>query len=650
VEAWGKPEGTESTVNNEQRITVIYKTRAYAKIPGTVALNPASQLINLTTGTPAGFGLFARQSMDQYAITSQPAGLTVRALPTPSPAGFAGAVGKFTLDSKVVPATASIGEPITWTLTFEGTGNWPDLGGLPARSVSKDFRVVQPQAKRTNKENALFDAAITEDIILIPTRAGSYTLGPVKVVIFNPSIGAYETLTTPAVTVQVAGAPTGPNGQPATPPAVTANGTASIPALTAVGIERAAAPAAPIPRDPLPPSGSSFKPLAHSTLLGGLLAAALVPLGVWITLARRRAQQTDPGRPLREAHSRIEANLRSQISDLKSQISACALQHWQRDTAILWKLDTAVPTPKHFTDVTWSTLWAEADRTLYGAAELPADWPQRALQALVARPAPTFSSWQLFIPRNLLPLLLLAAVLLPAPTSLAADARDAYAKGDFATAESTWSAELKARPTDWVAHHNLALVLLQQNRASEAAGHSLAAFVQQPCNASVNWHLGYTWKTAGVTPAALAPFLANAPAAALARLASPTVWQAGLLAATWLTAVALGLAIYGAFNPSPKSWRRWLTRSLFAVSLLLAVAAGVSLKTYGPLTDAHAVVVVKATVLRSIPTDLDTPQKSTPMAVGVVASTDKAFLGWRRLVFSDGQTGWVRAETLVPLW
>ena len=56
------------------------------------------------------------------------------------------------------------------------------------------------------------------------------------------------------------------------------------------------------------------------------------------------------------------------------------------------------------------------------------------------------------------------------------------------------------------------------------------------------------------------------------------------------------------------------------------------------------------TTLRSIPTDLETSQKSSPLGVGVVASTDKTFLGWRRLVFPDGQTGWVRSETLVPLW
>ena len=112
----------------------------------------------------------------------------------------------------------------------------------------------------------------------------------------------------------------------------------------------------------------------------------------------------------------------------------------------------------------------------------------------------------------------------------------------------------------------------------------------------------------------------------------------------------MALALYAAYHPSPSAGRRWLQRGLLTFSLLLALAAGLSLKTYGPLADARAVVVITPTTLRSIPTDLETPQKSSALAVGVVAATNKAFLGWRRLVFTDGQTGWVRAETLVPLW
>ena len=651
IEAWSKPEGNETTVNNEQRIAIVYKTRAYAKTPGAVTLSPASQLINLTTGATSGFGLFARQSLEQFSVTSQPASLTVRALP-PAPAGFTGAVGQFTLDSKVVPATAGIGEPITWTLTLEGTGNWPDLASLPARSVSKDFRVVQPQAKRTNKENSLFDAAITEDIVLIPTQAGSYTLGPVNLSVFNPATGAYETLTTKPVTIQVAAPTSTGNGQASTsnPQRPTRPAEPENAERTKPLVERPAAPASPIPRDPLPPAGTSFAPLDESLLLFGLISAVLLPLAAWFRLALLRARQTDPARPLREAHARIEAALKSQITNLKSPAPSSQLLAWQRDTAILWQLTSAVPTPSDFTDPTWATLWAEAERALYGTTGLPADWTTRAQQALAAHPAPAFSAWQFALPRNLLPLLLLAAALSTTPSAFAADGRDAYAKADFSAAEAAWTTELKTSPTDWATHHNLALALLQQNRANEAAGHALAAFVQQPQNPSVNWHLGYAWKTAGVTPAALSPFLNQTPTATLAHLASPTCWQTALLASAWLTGLALALALYAAYHPSPSAGRRWLQRGLLTFSLLLALAAGLSLKTYGPLADARAVVVITPTTLRSIPTDLETPQKSSALAVGVVAATNKAFLGWRRLVFTDGQTGWVRAETLVPLW
>ena len=61
---------------------------------------------------------------------------------------------------------AAVGEPVTWTLELTGTGNWPDLGGLPARTVSQDFQVVQPKAKRVNAEGKLFDATLTEDVVL----------------------------------------------------------------------------------------------------------------------------------------------------------------------------------------------------------------------------------------------------------------------------------------------------------------------------------------------------------------------------------------------------------------------------------------------------------------------------------------------------
>jgi hypothetical protein len=84
--------------------------------------------------------------------------------------------------------------------------------------------------------------------------------------------------------------------------------------------------------------------------------------------------------------------------------------------------------------------------------------------------------------------------------------------------------------------------------------------------------------------------------------------------------------------------------------MLLAGAATFSLHAYGPLAEPGAVFVVRATTLRSIPTDADTTQKTSPLSAGSIALADKTFLGWTRLAFPGGQTGWVRTEDLISLY
>ena len=111
-------------------------------------LEAAQQVLNVQTGTST-FGLFVQPRMEPISVTSDQPTIEVRPLP-PAPPDFGGAVGRFKLTSKVVPREAAIGEPITWTLELTGTGNWPDIAGLPAREVSKDFQVIQPKAKRVN--------------------------------------------------------------------------------------------------------------------------------------------------------------------------------------------------------------------------------------------------------------------------------------------------------------------------------------------------------------------------------------------------------------------------------------------------------------------------------------------------------------------
>jgi hypothetical protein len=146
-EEWSKPEANEVLVNGEARFSIVYKSRGLAKNPGPLTLNGASQLVNLQTGS-IGFGIFQTPRVEQLNVESNRPKITVRPLP-PAPPGFSGAVGEFKLVSKVVPERAAVGEPVTWTIELSGTGNWPDIAGLPSREVSNDFQVVQPKAKRT---------------------------------------------------------------------------------------------------------------------------------------------------------------------------------------------------------------------------------------------------------------------------------------------------------------------------------------------------------------------------------------------------------------------------------------------------------------------------------------------------------------------
>ena len=116
-----------------------------------------------------------------------------------------------------------------------------------------------------------------------------------------------------------------------------------------------------------------------------------------------------------------------------------------------------------------------------------------------------------------------------------------------------------------------------------------------------------------------------------------------------IAAGAIGGLLAGAYLRSSR-------RALALAWSVLALGSGTAITSlgcwlnYGPATDARAAIIWRAGTLRSIPTEADTAQKTTPLAAGSLAQIDKSFLGWRHLRFEAGQSGWVRNEDLVPIW
>jgi hypothetical protein len=669
VDDWTKPDPSEALVRGERHVVATQTTLATIKKPGIYTLKPAGQMINLMVGT-TGFGLFTQPNVEQRQLESNPLEITVKPLP-PAPAEFAGAVGEFTFVSKVVPLTAAVGEPVTWTLELAGTGNWPDITGLPQREVSNDFQVVQPKSKRTMKEGTLFEGTLSEDVVLVPTRAGTYRLPPVRFSYFDPKSGTYKTVASEPVTVTVSdpATPSRPAASSGAPVQFSLNPATPGPATPALPAAVAPAPPENLPRDPLAEAATGFAPLPLRPLVWVCaLAAALCPLLLWLVLAALRSRERDPQRRRREAY----AALRKALADLRSSGSqplaspkpgeggsalSSQLRVWQSETAKLWEIPHAAPgTPlvhatilRHSLNASaWEKLWAEADRALHGRdAALPQDWILRAEGALQAVKVPGWNPFSLFAGRNLLPFL---AVLLVAflPPDLNANA-EAYKRGDFAAAATGWQATVKATPTDWAARHNLGLALAQQDRWAEAAAHWTSAFLLNARSDLTRWDLSLGIQRSGLANPDLVELSRGEGRFKVARLASPGEWQLILVAAALLLAAALILLLLQGYKRIG-GWGKPTALTATLLAIVVAGAATFSLHAYGQLAHPNAVFVAKATVLRSIPTDADTTQKTSALSAGSIAVVERTFLGWTKLNFAGGQSGWVRSEELIALY
>ena len=133
------------------------------------------------------------------------------------------------------------------------------------------------------------------------------------------------------------------------------------------------------------------------------------------------------------------------------------------------------------------------------------------------------------------------------------------------------------------------------------------------------------------------------------RLASPGEWQRLIVVSALLLAAALIVLLLQGYR-RVGAWAKptALVTSLLAV--LLAASATWSLHSYGALADPDVALVWKASVLRSIPTEADTTQKTSPLSAGSIAIVEKTFLGWTKLTFPGGQSGWVHTEDLTKLY
>ncbi|MCM1020724.1 MAG: BatD family protein [Muribaculum sp.] len=150
-----------------------------------------------------GFWGGNRQIERQIKTSSNSASINISPLPQPQPAGFNGAVGHFTIDSKLRTSVFRTNEAASLVYTIKGTGNIKYLKE-PAIDFPSEFEQYQPQTDiNTHVSGANVTGTQTIDYTFVPQSVGKFTIGADKFVYFNPDSKEYVTLTTPSYDISV---------------------------------------------------------------------------------------------------------------------------------------------------------------------------------------------------------------------------------------------------------------------------------------------------------------------------------------------------------------------------------------------------------------------------------------------------------------
>ena len=659
-----------------------FHTRAMIPKVGTFDLPPIRQKLDLDTAMGGRSFFFTAPGSEEVEVSTDAVPLQVQPLPSGSPAGFKGAVGQFVLESKMVPEQVNEGEPVTWTLTLRGTGNWPMGVELPARSIPNQVRTIQPKLRKEFNGTEIFSGAVVEDLVLIPTQSGEYELPSVKFVYFDPKKKSYETAEAkpPKITVTK-----GAGGLSLATPQTQGSGNLSSgakekapPPVTTAGrpVKPLQYGAPGLPQEPiLGRSSVTFAPVA-SSLLKILCALPWIGLLVgWWIWARRRAFLTDQEKQRKESLAAWKEDARK-IRDLVSSGNTADshLLQWQKAVAGTLGVEGATPSVTEiilgaasFTESDREEIrkcWQEAEEALYSKGHLlSGEWGERAISLADRIDLPPVRWWEGFRLRNLVPWLGISLFFfMAASDGLAAPSQESdpqeqkeedpvslYRAGKFEQAAKLWTKRVSTAPGDVTAQNNLALCYFQLGEKERALAHGLAAYLRDPGKESVAWNLRIYAASSDQLDPAISRLMEEGFASWLTSKRGVFHWQVGLVLGFLMMSGGGALLLASGYQSEKrKIWLR-LGSIVLLIGALESGVAGTALGVYGKLSDRSAVMIVDAEPLRTVPTEVE-PQAEKAYPPGSIAHLEKTFLGWSKIRMPNHDVGWIRTENLVPLY
>lgn len=237
-----------------------------------------------------------------HVLQTKPVSLDVLPLPPGAPAGFQGAVGRFTIEAQVDTTETTVNEAVTLRVTLSGQGNVASLPD-PEWTEGSEWRAFDSQATSDSwlEGDTLFGSR-TYERLLVPTVAGELLLPAIEYSYFVPETETYDTVATDPVSVRVApgadpGAAAAPLSSDADPASV---------APTMRSIKPATAPA----------KGASTQLTQRPEYWLLWCLPPLLLVGQWALQRQRRAREGDVvARRSRQAAAKARRQLRQADQD-----------------------------------------------------------------------------------------------------------------------------------------------------------------------------------------------------------------------------------------------------------------------------------------------------------------------------------------------
>jgi len=161
------------------------------------------------------YNIFGRRSGPAYSspvmtqvfskvLPTDPLRLTVKALPEAGkPASFTGAVGGYQIQSSVDKTEVEEGSPVTYRVRIGGQGNINTIQ-TPSLPKMEGFKIYDSSSSvNISKNRLVVEGEKVTETVLVPKKAGTYTIPALEFASFDPRSGNYKTLKTSPHTLVV---------------------------------------------------------------------------------------------------------------------------------------------------------------------------------------------------------------------------------------------------------------------------------------------------------------------------------------------------------------------------------------------------------------------------------------------------------------